>query len=191
MSQVEIEVKFRVDDAGKLAQKLHSLGFHEQTPRTFERNVLFDTPDHTLRASRSILRVRKYGDKWTLTHKCLTENHDPAERHKHRDETETKVENGEALGAVFRKLGYCETFVYEKWRAEYADSTGHCVIDETPIGVYAELEGPEEWIDRQSRALGLAPSDLMTMSYGRLFEQWREQTGSGADQMTFTEIPGR
>ena len=190
MSSVEIEVKFRVADATALAELLRSRGFREQTPRTFERNVLFDTPDHALRASRSILRVRRYGDRWILTHKCLPGNHDPAERHKHRDETETVVEDGEALSAVFEKLGFAQTFAYEKWRTEYADGTGHCVIDETPIGVFVELEGPEEWIDRQSQVLGLARGDLMTLSYGRLFENWREASGSRAEQMTFDDIPG-
>ena len=122
-----------------------------------------------------------------LTHKSLPHDHDPKERHKHRQEVETVVEDGEALATVFERLGYRETFVYEKWRTEFTDGTGHCVIDETPIGLFAELEGPESWIDRQSRALGLASDDLLTLSYGRLFEAWREETGSRAAQLTFAE----
>ncbi len=187
MQSVEIEVKFRVDDAAALHAKLTEIGFREQTPRTFERNVLFDTPEHTLRLARSILRIRRYGDRWVLTHKTLLSDHDPDERHKHRQETETRVEDGEALATVFERLGYQQTFIYEKWRTEFADGTGHCVIDETPIGLFAELEGPEEWIDRQSCALGLGPKDLLTLSYGRLFEAWLEETGSHAKQLTFAE----
>ena len=57
MQSVEIEVKFRVADREALMARLGVLGFQVQTARTFERNVLFDTPEHTLRASRSILRV--------------------------------------------------------------------------------------------------------------------------------------
>jgi adenylate cyclase class 2 len=191
MDSVEIEVKFRVADIAALTGQLRSLGFREQTPRTFEHNVLFDTPEHRLRASRSILRIRRYGERWVLTHKSLPENHDPTERHKHRQETETEVEDGEALATVFERLGYTRTFVYEKWRTEYTDGVGHCVIDETPIGLFAELEGPEDWIDRQSRALDLAPGDLFTLSYGRLFEAWREETGSAAGQLTFAECASR
>ncbi len=192
MSQaVEVEVKFRVGAIPALVERLAALGFREQTPRTFEHNVLFDTPAHTLRASRSILRVRRYGERWVLTHKQLTPDHDPGERHKHREETETTVEDGEALTTVFERLGYVRAFVYEKWRTEFADETGHCVIDETPIGIFAELEGPEDWIDRVSRALGLAQTDLLTLSYGRLFEAWKRETGSRAEQLTFAEIPSR
>jgi adenylate cyclase class 2 len=149
--------------------------------------VLFDTADHTLRASRSILRIRKYGEHWVLTHKCLPPGYDPAERHKHRRETETRVEDGEKLAAIFESLGYRRSFTYEKWRTEFGDGEGHCVIDETPIGLFAELEGPDPWIDRQTQALGLAPQDLSTMSYGRMFEQWLEETGSAAQNLTFAE----
>ena len=58
---------------------------------------------------------------------------------KERIETETTVEDGEAVAAIFKVLGYTSAFVYEKWRSEWADSEGHCVLDETPIGQYAEL----------------------------------------------------
>lgn len=189
MSSVEIEVKFAVADPADLTRRLVSAGFHEETPRTFERNVLYDTRDRRLRAQQSILRVREYGGRWTVTHKCLTANNDPAARHKHREETETTVRDGEAIGQIFTQLGYAPAFAYEKWRTEYADGTGHCVLDETPIGVYAELEGPEDWIDATGHKLGVDHAQFLTLSYGRLFDQWREQSGSAAQNLTFAEIP--
>ncbi len=188
MSTVEIEVKFRVEQCEALEEKLRKAGFRCVTPRTFERNVLYDTPDRRLRKEQAILRVRKYGERWVLTHKCLPRDHDPQARHKHRVETETEVADGEALGTVFTQLGYQPAFIYEKWRTEYADNSGHCVLDETPIGVFAELEGPEDWIDAMAARLGLDPSSLMTLSYGRLFDQWKQETGSKASDFTFAAI---
>ena len=188
MQSIEIEVKFRVRDPKALETTLLQLGFHCETPRTFERNILFDTPTHELRATRQILRVRRYGDRWVLTHKQTTPNDSPDARHKERIETETVVEDGEAVAAILRVLGYTATFVYEKWRSEWADKEGHCVIDETPIGQYAELEGPPEWIDRTLAALHVEPADVTILSYGRLFEQWQQETGSQAQNMAFTEI---
>jgi adenylate cyclase class 2 len=189
MSAVETEVKFRVEDLQDLEQRIRTLGFQVITPRTFECNTLYDMPDRRLRARQSILRIRRYGDRWLLTHKCVPADHDPAARHKRRVETETEVSDGEALGVIFTQLGYQPVFVYEKWRAEYADETGHCVLDETPIGAFAELEGPAEWIDATCTRLGLEPSSLMTLSYGRLFENWRQATGSSARDMTFAAEP--
>ena len=190
MSAVETEVKFRIEDIRALEEKLCGLGFRVVTPRTFERNTLYDTPDRRLRARTAILRIRKYGDRWVLTYKCLPQDYDPNARHKRRIETETEIADGDALGTVFAQLGYEPVFVYEKWRAEYADATGHCVLDETPIGAFAELEGPGEWIDDISRRLGLDPSALMTLSYGRLFENWCSETRSTARDMTFAAIQG-
>lgn len=191
MSAVETEVKFRIENLQDIEQRIRGLGFRVVTPRTFERNTLYDTPDRRLRSRRSILRIRRYGDRWLLTHKCVPADHDPSARHKRRVETETEVSDGDALGIVFCQLGYEPVFVYEKWRAEYSDGTGHCVLDETPIGDFAELEGPEEWIDATCARLGLDPASLRTLSYGRLFEQWRAKTGSPARDMTFaTGQPG-
>jgi adenylate cyclase, class 2 len=188
MSSVEIEVKFAVADPADLARRLAHAGFHEKTPRTFERNELYDTPDRRLRAQQAILRVREYGGRWTITHKCLTRDNDPTARHKRREETETAVRDGDAIGHIFKHLGYSPVFVYEKWRTEYADASGHCVLDETPIGIYAELEGPEDWIDATGHKLGIDHAQFLTVSYGRLFDQWREQTGSAAQNLTFAEI---
>jgi adenylate cyclase, class 2 len=184
---VEVEVKFRVSDREALIRQLTTLGFHTETERTFERNLLFDTPDHSLRAQRAILRVRSYGSKWVLTHKRLPADYHPDERHKHRIETETEVADGSALISVFENLGYQVAFIYEKWRTELADPHGHCVIDETPIGTFAELEGPEDWIDRTASRLQLAPDALLTLSYGRLFDRWRAENGSPAQHLTFAD----
>ena len=92
----------RVRDLKALEATLPGLGFHCETPRTFERNILFDTPDHRLRASTQILRVRRYGDRWVLTHKQTTPNDSPEARHpeprhKERIETETAVPCESAL----------------------------------------------------------------------------------------------
>jgi adenylate cyclase, class 2 len=188
MQSIEIEVKFRVRDLKALEAQLSQLGFRCKTPRTFERNILFDTPARDLRATRQILRLRRYGDRWVLTHKQTTPNDSPAARHKERIETETAVEDGEAVASIFRVLGYTFNFAYEKWRSEWADAEGHCVLDETPIGQYAELEGPREWIDQMLASLHVDPADVTTLSYGRLFEAWKQQTGSPAQNMSFAEI---
>jgi adenylate cyclase, class 2 len=188
MSAIETEVKFRVANIASLENKLQQLGFNLLTPSTFERNILYDTAERTLRARQEIMRLRRYGDNWIITHKGLPRNYNPLERHKKRVETETRVEDGEAVATIFERLGFVPVFAYEKWRTEWADATGHCVVDETPIGVFAELEGPEAWIDEVGRGLGLDTSEFMTLSYGKLFDIWKEETGSNVTDMTFEAI---
>ena len=186
---VETEIKFRVDDLAALGARLGVAGFRLETPRSFESNVLYDTPDRQMRARTEILRIRSYAGHWTLTHKRLPGAGMPGEdRHKHRVETETGIEHGAALAEFFLSLGLVAAFRYEKWRTEWSDGEGHCVIDETPIGNYAELEGSPAWIDRTALRLGVDPVDYITLSYGRLFEQWRMEHRSAAEDLTFAAV---
>ena len=183
-----VEVVFRVDDLAALSRRLQAVGFSLQTPRSFENNVLYDTPDRRMRARTEILRIRSYAGGWLLTHKRLPESGPGEDTHKHRIETETQVSDGNALADVFRSLGLVPAFRYEKWRAEWSDGEGHCVVDETPIGDFAELEGPAEWIDRVARKLEVDPGQYITLSYGRLFDHWREQHRSSAQDLTFAAV---
>jgi adenylate cyclase class 2 len=185
---IETEIKFRVENAGKLAEKLRSTGFREQTPRTFESNVLFDTPDRKMRARTEILRIRNYGGKWIVTHKRLPDVGPGEDAHKHRIETETEVADGSVLADVFQSIGLVAAFRYEKWRSEWTDGEGHCVIDETPIGNFAELEGAPEWIDRTAARLGVDRKAYLTLSYGRLFEQWCAEHNCPANDLTFEAV---
>jgi len=185
---VETEIKFRVENLSGLSQRLESDGFHLRTPRSFESNVLYDTLDRRMRARTEILRIRSYAGRWTLTHKRLPDAGPGEDTHKHRIETETEVSDGTALADVFRSLGLVPAFRYEKWRTEWEDGEGHCVVDETPIGDFAELEGPAEWIDRVARHLGVEQREYITLSYGRLFEQWRERQRSPAQDLTFAAV---
>lgn len=185
---VETEIKFRVDDLAGFTQRLQQAGFREETPRSFENNVLYDTPDRQMRARTEILRIRDYAGRCILTHKRVPDDRPGEDRHKHRVETETEVSDGAALAEVFTSLGLVAAFRYEKWRTEWHDGAGHCVVDETPIGNYAELEGPAEWIDAAAARLGIAHEQYITLSYGRLFEQWRQQHGSDAQDLTFAAV---
>jgi adenylate cyclase, class 2 len=182
---VETEIKFRVDDLADLTQRLESTGFRVQTPRSFESNVLYDTPDRKMRFRTEILRIRNYAGRCLLTHKRLPDAGPGEDTHKHRIETETEIADGQALAEVFRSIGLVPAFHYEKWRTEWADGQGHCVVDETPIGNFAELEGSAEWIDSTAARLGIIPAQYITLSYGRLFDLWRDEHNSAAQDLTF------
>lgn len=185
---IETEIKFRVDDLPGFTRRLQLAGFALQTPRSFESNVLYDTPSRAMRARTEILRIRSYAGHWTVTHKRLPDVGPGEDTHKHRIETETEVSDGDAMAEVFLSLGLVSAFRYEKWRTEWQDGEGHCVVDETPIGNYAELEGSAAWIDRAAARLGIGPSQYSTLSYGRLFDLWRQQHNSAAEDLTFAAV---
>ena len=195
MQNAEIELKCPIDDPAAFESRLRQLGFHLDTPRTFEQNTLYDTPARDLRAKRQILRLREYGGIHTLTHKRVDQSlSSDTSRYKIRIETETTVSDPQALAEIFAQLGYRPAFLYDKYRTEFstldpATSTiTHLVIDETPIGTYAELEGPTDWIDRTLIQLNIDPSTCLTDSYGKLFLDWKQRTASPAQNLTFAEI---
>jgi adenylate cyclase, class 2 len=181
---MEVEIKFRVDKVRALARRLRAAGFRQVTPRTPEQNTLYDLPGGALQKRGEVLRLRKYGHEWLLTHKAKGK----AARHKTRVETETKVADGRKLERILLSLGYVPAFRYEKFRAEWSDGKGQVVVDETPIGSFGEIEGPARWIDRTAQLLGIDQHSYITESYVELFFAWKRRTRSRAREMTFKAL---
>jgi len=179
----ETEIKFKIANVARLENKLKEIGFRVKTPSTLEVNTLYDLPSGELRAKAEVLRIRRYGETWKITHKTKG----TMGRHKVRTESETKVADGKQMDAILRALGFTPTFVYEKFRAEWTDGRGDVVVDRTPIGDVAEIEGAPEWIDEVAMRLGISEQDYITKSYALLFLEWRERTKSSAKNMTFQE----
>jgi len=182
----EIEIKFRVENLRVLVRKLRAAGFRLVTPRTHEMNTLYDLPEQILRKRKELLRLRKYGSTWTLTHKSGTKR----ARHSSRVELETHVADGKHMDAILRALGYSPSFRYEKFRSEWVeektrDGKGQVVVDETPIGGFCEIEGPPPWIDATAKKLGVSAADYITKNYATLFVEWKQKTKSSATEMTF------
>jgi adenylate cyclase class 2 len=183
----EIEIKFLVEDVRGLERRLRSAGFRMLTPKTHEMNTLYDQPGSPLRARGELLRLRKYGTRWVLTHKAKGKYG----RHKSRVETETEVSDGKQMDQILAALGFSPSFRYEKFRSEWSDGKGHVVVDRTPIGDIAEIEGPARWIDATAKKLGVSRDQYITENYAQMFEEWKQQTGSKAQEMTFKAVGKR
>jgi adenylate cyclase, class 2 len=180
----EIEIKFRVEDLRALSRELRKIGFRIQTPRTQEMNTLYDLPGQTLRKRKELLRLRRYGKDWRLTHKSGGK----VGRHSSRVELETAVSDGKKMDAILRALGYSPSFRYEKFRAEWSDGEGQVVVDQTPIGNFCEIEGSPRWIEATAKRLGVSPHQYIMQNYATLFEEWRRHSGSNAKEMTFKAV---
>ena len=183
-SNQEIEIKFRVADLRVLAHQLRKTEFRLITKRTHEMNTLYDLPGEVLRVRQQLLRLRKYGSAWTLTHKAKKKTG----RHSSREELQTNIEDGKKMELILRALGYAPSFRYEKYRAEWTDGKGQVVLDETPIGNFCEIEGSPRWIDATAKKLGVMPADYITKNYAGLFSEWKARTKSQAKEMTFKEV---
>jgi adenylate cyclase, class 2 len=180
----ETEVKLCWRGTPAEAQALFaSLGYAQQEPRSLESDQLFDRENGELRGSDRLLRLRRVGDRATVTYKG------PADRqvYKSREEIEFDVSDAGAYLLVLDRLGYRPGFRYEKYRTKFARTgeSGIITLDETPVGVYLELEGPREWIDSTSAVLGFTRQDYLTASYAALYRNFRESHPDAPPDMLF------
>jgi len=182
-SNHETEIKLAVRDAASARKLLRGAGFRVSRPRVFESNTVFDTAGGGLRASGRVLRIREAGARAILTYKGKA----GLERYKSREELEVPVAEAAKAGIILERIGFLPKFRYEKFRTEFEQPRGRgtATVDETPVGVYLELEGSPRWIDRAARALGFGPADYITASYGRLYVEWCAREGREPSHMVF------
>jgi adenylate cyclase, class 2 len=180
----EIETKFRVTDRAGLEARLRTFG---ATPGAMEAefNVLFDDAAQGLKAKGCALRVRTVNGRGLLTFKG------PAEvvgGVKSRVEWESAVASPEAVAGVLAALGYRPWFRYEKrrttWRFE-DPARPVVVVDETPLGLFAEIEGTDAAVRALAAALGAAEGDLIGESYVALWFAARAEDPSRPYDMVF------
>ena len=182
-SRFETEIKLRVESPARLKRRLARLGFSVVKRRVLEINIVFDTPSGAVRREGKLLRLRQAGSRGTITFKGPP----AAGRYKFREEIESDLADGAAMQLILERLGYAPVFRYEKYRTEYAQprQTGRAMLDQTPIGDFLELEGSPGWIDRTARALGYAPADYITASYGALYLVRCQARGVEPSHMVF------
>ncbi|HUQ88195.1 MAG TPA: class IV adenylate cyclase [Vicinamibacterales bacterium] len=182
---LEREIKLRFDSAEEARAKILALGAAPLLGRRLQEDCLFDTDDEKLRRQRSTLRVRSESGKSLLTYKG------PAlpSLIKIRDEYETVVADGAVLNKILEELGMHCWFRYEKYREEFSNDDVVIAIDETPVGVFVEIEGGEDTIHETARALGRTEADYITDSYRFLFLQHRDANGLAGPDMVFAGLP--
>lgn len=179
----ETEIKLAVPDLRTARKLLRAAGFRVTRRRVFERNVVFDTPALALRQASTLLRVRQAGRETTVTYKGKP----VPGKHKSREELEVSASDASMMGTIFERLGYRPVFRYEKYRTEYRleRGAGMATLDETPVGVYLELEGSPAWIDRMARRMGFPEQSYITASYGRLYLDRCREMGVPPGNMVF------
>ena len=182
----EIEVKIAVPAAAKARALVRERGFRVLRARVFEQNIVLDDDKGSVKGRGLLLRVRSARKVTTVTFK----GREVPGIHKRREEREFKASDLEECLAVFENLGFTPSLRYEKYRTEFVrgEEPGHVTLDETPIGVFMELEGPSRWIDQTAKDLGFSRDDYIGLSYARLYEQWCREHGVVSNNMSFKTV---
>ena len=180
-TSVEREVKLRYETAEQAREAVIATGATPVHGRRLQEDALLDTDDEQLRRRRCILRVRTENGKARLTFKGPVQ---PSFM-KVREEVETLVGDGEVLLRVLHELGLHVWFRYQKFREEFASGDVIVAVDETPVGVFVEIEGGEDGIVQMAAALGREQSDYVLDSYRGLYLAHREGRGLAGRDMLF------
>lgn len=190
--EIEAKVPLEAEDLEGVRSRLREIGARLSTPRLREDNTLFDFPDGRLEKTDSALRVRTFGPECLLTYKGRIREHAFL---KLREEIETRVEDAASLIRLLERLGLRKAFHYWKYREIYSVEhplgtvtvgsgtvtvgnegsgtvgTVTVALDETPIGFFAEVEGPEESIRAVVDLMGWDPASFIQESYPKLYRE--------------------
>ena len=187
MNGQETEAKFYVEDLKKVVTRLRELEAILIKPRTLEKNIRFDLPDHSLRKEGRALRLRQ-DDKARLAYKGPGIK---SEGVLSRREIEFGVEDFEKARQFLEALGYEKLIFYEKYRTTYEFEDTHIMLDEMPYGGFVEIEsGSIAGIRMVAEKLGLKWSAAIAASYHALFEHVCRARGLDFSDLTFENFNG-
>jgi adenylate cyclase class 2 len=181
----EIEVKIEVPSADEARRRLGGAGAEAMAPRVFEDNRVYDDAEGSLERSQQLLRLRTTGGRHTLTFKRPDATEPEESRYKVRVEQEVQVDDADTMHRLLTELGYRVAYRYQKYRQSYMRGALRIDLDETPIGVFVELEGLPESIDRLAQELGFAGSSYINRTYRQL--QVEKSGGQDPGDLVFAE----
>jgi adenylate cyclase class 2 len=182
LDQWETEIKVHVTRPALLRKRLRALGATLVRRRHFEENEILDFKDGRLRKARSLLRLRVAGGRGYLAFKGPRS---VRQGFKSRREIEIGIANPGALGEIFQAVGLKTTYRYEKFRTVFRLGRTLITIDETPIGVYTEVEGSPASIRRTAIRLGFEPKQFITDTYADLHRKYIRKNRLVSGHMQF------
>jgi adenylate cyclase class 2 len=178
----EIEVKFLLKDHDVLMKKIADLQLPSSQERVHEINLRFDQPDGGLMAQRQVLRLRMDTQaRLTFKGPGITQ-----EGVLLRKEIEVVVSDFEAAKRLLEALGYQVVMMYEKYRANYLIGSLVMSVDETPLGLFVELEGESPAQVRDAaQTLGLDWEARINFSYTALLSLFNQRTAHTFRDLSF------
>lgn len=187
--ELEVEVKFLVDDLDALHRRLDEVGAQLIGPRVHEKNVRYDTVDGALLRRSQLLRLRR-DTRDRLTFKGLAAE-DAASEAKVREEIELEIGDFDQMAKILGRLGFQPVQTYEKYRETYQWRGVEILLDEMPFGSFVELEGAESGLKATAAILGLDWAKRLLTNYLELMEQCRQTFALPFTDLTFANFERR
>lgn len=178
---LEREVKLAFESVEAARQAVETAGGRLVVSRRLLDDRIFDTAEERLRLAGCALRVRRDHERAFVTFKGPVQ---PGTV-KTREEIETSVGDAALLERILNSLGFLPMFRSQKYREEYAVSTATVTIDESPVGIFIEIEGAQHDIAHVAALLDRTADDYRLESYATLWRRWCDAHGRPFGDMLF------
>ncbi|MDO8513257.1 MAG: class IV adenylate cyclase [bacterium] len=135
MKNIEIELKYKIDDIGQMTEQIEKLGaeFKQESTGVDTYYIVPDNP-----GGKKYLRVRKKDGNAELDYHY-------AQSETRTDEWETGVASADMTNEILRQLGFQIDVTIEKKRTVYTYKNSELVLDEIKdLGTFIEIESPNE-----------------------------------------------
>jgi adenylate cyclase class 2 len=184
MQNLEIEVKFYLEDIEGMQSKILKLGAKSKG-RLFETNILYEDKNNSLIKKKSLLRLRQDEKTiFTLKSRPAVESKD----YKIVNELEVEVSDFATMGQILQMLDFHPEQKYEKWRETIVlDQTVFC-LDRMPYGDFLEIEGQEKDIRYYASRFGLNWQKRILFNYLQIFEIIRKDQNLEFKDLTFNNF---
>lgn len=182
--QVEIEVKFLIDDLARLRSRLGAMGAVSRG-EVLETNYRYDDRTGRLLAAQCLLRLRQ-DRRARLTFK--RPRPDRRAEFKVYDEYEVVVEDFDRMHLILEAIGFSCVQVYEKRREVFPWREALICVDQLPCGNFVEIEGPPEIIRETADRLQFSWERRILANYLHIFEVLRQELNFAFRDLTFENI---
>jgi len=143
---MEVEVKFKVEDFGKIEKKLVKAG--KFMIEKIEEDLYFNSPWRDFRKSDEALRIRKDSEGITLTYKGKKVDAET----KTREEIKLKIESFDRCRIILEKLGFTPVrWVKKKRKIYYVEEAVVCLDELEGLGKFVEVEIESDEIERAKK----------------------------------------
>lgn len=182
--QIEIEVKFFVEDRARLRARLLGMGATSEG-EVFEINYRYDDPTGRFLAAQSLLRLRQ-DRRARLTFKRPRPDHQM--EFKVYDEYEVDVSDFGRMHQILKAIGLRRDQIYEKRREVFHWQAAQICVDRLPFGDFVEIEGEPENIRAAARELALPWERRILANYLLMFEALRQELDFDFQDLTFKNM---
>lgn len=163
--EIEIKLQINNEDLKRLEKELNL----ENEEWLFERTYGFFTPDGESIKKGIFPRIKSKGDDCGRF--CVKVKNGEDKEYFERDEYEMNICSIGKMTSILKVLGYTDIRIFEKFRKSIITGATKICLDRLPLGLFVEIEGEKEYIEKMVKKLGLQKNERIAKAYLKIAKE--------------------